>query len=242
MLVYCSNCGTELPDGVSFCDVCGTPVRGKNANSPGSPSSGVDPSASASSPANHANGMGTTSCPVCGAATLPGEAFCDNCGAALLTPTNYTPVAPSQISQSAQPFGAPPSAPPSYSQNPMPSANVGVSFAPGHVLTASFVISQPPPPATIQIPDRHELIVGRSDPQSNSYPDVDLGPYGGLDLGVSRRHFRLTRNSDHFYLEDLNAMNGSIINGQRIPPYTLHPLRSGDRITLGKMEIAFEIS
>jgi pSer/pThr/pTyr-binding forkhead associated (FHA) protein len=104
------------------------------------------------------------------------------------------------------------------------------------------VIAQPPPPATIQIPDRPELIVGRSDPQSNSYPDVDLGPYGGLDLGVSRRHFRLTRNGEHFYLEDLNAMNGSIINGQRIPPYTLHPLRSGDRITLGKMEIAFDIS
>jgi pSer/pThr/pTyr-binding forkhead associated (FHA) protein len=111
-----------------------------------------------------------------------------------------------------------------------------------HQATAAIVVTSPPPPATIQIPNRPELIVGRSDPQSNSYPDVDLGPYGGLDLGVSRRHFRITRNGDHFYLEDLKAMNGSVVNGQRIPPYSLHPLRNGDRITLGKMELVFEIS
>ncbi|MEP6774516.1 MAG: FHA domain-containing protein [Chloroflexota bacterium] len=237
MLVYCSNCGTELPDGVSFCDVCGTPVRGKNSNAPAGSPSGADPGPAASQAANQANGIGTTSCPVCGAATLPGEAFCDNCGAALLTPTSYTHA---PVPQPAQQFGAPPS----YSQSPLASTGMSAAtgYAPAHTLTASFLIAQPPPPATIQIPDRPELIVGRSDPQSNSYPDVDLGPYGGLDLGVSRRHFRLTRNGEHFYLEDLNAMNGSIINGQRIPPYTLHPLRSGDRITLGKMEIAFDIS
>jgi pSer/pThr/pTyr-binding forkhead associated (FHA) protein len=123
-----------------------------------------------------------------------------------------------------------------------PSTGAGYSYAPAHTLTASLVITQPPPPATLQIPNRNELIVGRSDPQSNSYPDVDLGPYGGLDLGISRRHFRLTRNGDHFYLEDLNALNGSIVNGQRIPPYTLHPLRPGDRISLGKMEMTFEVS
>lgn len=237
MLVYCSNCGTELPDGVSFCDVCGTPVRGKNANAPAGSPSGAGPGPAANQAVNQANGIGSTSCPVCGAATLPGEAFCDNCGAALLTPTSYTQA---PVPQPAPQFGAPPS----YSQSPMASSgpSPATSYAPARTLTASFLIAQPPPPATIQIPDRPELIVGRSDPQSNSYPDVDLGPYGGLDLGVSRRHFRLTRNGDHFYLEDLNAMNGSIINGQRIPPYTLHPLRSGDRITLGKMEIAFDIS
>lgn len=235
MAIYCANCGMELPDGVAFCDSCGTPVRGQNA--------GVAPAGQASSVgvgadvgAGSGNGIGSTSCPVCGAATLPGEAFCDNCGASLLSPTTY---APASMPSAPQGMGAPPS----YSQTPMsqpPAANFG--YAPARALTASLVITQPPPPATLQIPNRGELIVGRSDPQSNSYPDVDLGPYGGLDLGISRRHFRLTRNGDHFYLEDLNALNGSIVNGQRIPPYTLHPLRSGDRITLGKMEMVFEVS
>jgi hypothetical protein len=224
----------ELPDGVAFCDACGTPVRGQNAGAPVAPASNVGVSVGGAS----ANGIGSTSCPVCGAATLPGEAFCDNCGASLLSPTGYAPAAP--FPSSSQQVGAPPS----YSQAPMGQAPAApnYSYAPARTLTASLVITQPPPPATLQIPNRGELIVGRSDPQSNSYPDVDLGPYGGLDLGISRRHFRLTRNGDHFYLEDLNALNGSIVNGQRIPPYTLHPLRSGDRITLGKMEMTFEIS
>jgi hypothetical protein len=223
MVIYCSNCGVELPDGVAFCDACGTPVRGQN---------GVAPK-----PSGSQNGIGATACPVCGAAALPGEAFCDNCGVALLAPASY-----------ASPSWSPPQvgAPPSYSSAPMAAGSSPSSpnFAPTAVrqVTASLVVTSPPPPATIQIPNKPELIVGRSDPQSNSYPDVDLGPYGGLDLGVSRRHFRITRNGDHFYLEDLKAMNGSVVNGQRIPPYTLHPLRNGDRITLGNMELVFEIS
>jgi FHA domain/Double zinc ribbon len=221
MVIYCSNCGVELPDGVAFCDACGTPVRGQNG--------------AAAKPSGSQNGIGATACPVCGAAALPGEAFCDNCGAALLAPTSY--VSPSQVSalSSQRQVGAPPS----YSSAPMGSSP-GYAPAAARQVTASLVVTSPPPPATIQIPNKPELIVGRSDPQSNSYPDVDLGPYGGLDLGVSRRHFRITRNGDHFYLEDLQAMNGSVVNGQRIPPYTLHPLRNGDRITLGKMELLFE--
>ncbi|HET9496055.1 MAG TPA: FHA domain-containing protein [Chloroflexia bacterium] len=228
MAIYCSNCGVELPDGVSFCDACGTPVRGQGAAAPVGGTVGVG----ASAPAG--NGLGTTSCPVCGASAMPGEAFCDNCGASLMAPASGV----------SSPSYSPP---PSYSSAPMASgggtySSAAPAAAPSRQIHASLVITSPPPPATIQIPNRNELIVGRSDPQSNSYPDVDLGPYGGLDLGVSRRHFRLTRTGDNFYLEDLNAMNGSIVNGQRVPPYTLHPLRNGDRIVLGKLEMVFEVA
>ena len=103
------------------------------------------------------------------------------------------------------------------------------------------MITNPAPPATLSVPNLPELIVGRSDPQSNSYPDVDLGPYGGLDLGVSRRHFRMSRAGDQFYVEDLNSVNGTVVNGQRIPSHNLHPMRSGDQIALGKMELRFEL-
>lgn len=230
MTIYCANCGMELPDGVAFCDACGTPVRGQSGGSGAAAPSLMGAGQAAP------NGIGSTSCPVCGATTLPGEAFCDNCGASLLSPTSYTPSASPSPSYSPAPSPSM-GTPPSYSQTPITQAP-----APARNLSASLVITQPPPPATLQIPNRNELIVGRSDPQSNSYPDVDLGPYGGLDLGISRRHFRITRNGDHFYLEDLNALNGSVVNGQRVPPYTLHPLRSGDHISLGKMEMTFEIS
>jgi hypothetical protein len=236
MAIYCANCGVELPDGVSFCDACGTPVRAQGAPAPVGGTMGVG----SGTPAPAGNGLGSTSCPVCGASAMPGEAFCDNCGASLMSSGSGTPSGVSSPSYNP---------PPSYSSAPMGSgggtygsAAPAPAPAPSRDLHASLVITAPPPPATIQIPNRNELIVGRSDPQSNSYPDVDLGPYGGLDLGVSRRHFRLTRTGDTFYLEDLNAMNGSVVNGQRMPPYTLHPLRNGDRIVLGKLEMAFEVA
>ena len=216
MAIYCPNCGIELPDGVAFCDACGTPLRGQNQAGPASQS--------ASSPS-----MGSVACPVCGAATLPGEAFCDNCGASLLGPATY----------SAQPTTYTP--PPAYSPDPISSAPAPAPSPVIYRQVASLVVLSPPPPATISVPDRPELIVGRSDPQSNSYPDIDLGPYGGLDLGVSRRHFRLTRNGDQIYIEDLNAMNGTHVNGERLPPYKLQPLSKGDRIALGKMELRLEL-
>ncbi len=185
--------------------------------------------APASQSASSSASMGSVACPVCGAATLPGEAFCDNCGASLLGPASYS----AQVTTYAPP--------PAYSSDPIGSASAA---PPGPVIyrqVASLVVLSPPPPATISVPDRPELIVGRSDPQSNSYPDIDLGPYGGLDLGVSRRHFRLTRNGDQIYIEDLNAMNGTVVNSERLPPYKLQPLSKGDHIALGKMELRLEL-
>lgn len=233
MALYCPNCGVELPDGVAFCDACGTPLRGQNQGQGFAAPASVD-----QAPAQVA-GIGSTACPVCGAAALPGEAFCDNCGAALLAPTAYMPGAAPAASAQPQSQYAPPL--PSYSNAPMDGpANSGYTHS--RQAVAALVVTSPPPPATISVPSRPELIVGRSDPQSNSYPDVDLNPYGGLELGVSRRHFRLKREGDQVYIEDLNSMNGIVVNGQKVPPYTLHPLRSGDRIVLGKMELRFDLS
>ncbi len=217
MAIYCPNCGVELPEGVAFCDACGTPLRGQNGAQAGQ---GFSP-APAAVPAQPAS-IGAVGCPVCGAAALPGEAFCDNCGTSLIAPTAYA--------------HAP--APAGYSSTPMS----GAGYAPTGGQTASLVVTSPPPPATIPIPDRPEMIVGRSDPQSNSYPDVDLGPYGGLELGVSRRHFRIKRDGSQIYVEDLGSMNGVTVNGRKVTPYTLHPLRSGDQIHLGKMELKFDLS
>ncbi|MDQ5824254.1 MAG: FHA domain-containing protein [Chloroflexota bacterium] len=234
MAIYCPNCGVELPDGVAFCDACGTPLRGQNQ--------GQGLAAPAAQAPAQVAGIGSTACPVCGAAALPGEAFCDNCGASLLAPAAYTP-SPAQQSAPAQPQPQPQYAPPlpSYSNAPANGPSAG-GYAPGRQAVAALIVTSPPPPATIPVPARPELIVGRSDPQSNSYPDVDLNPYGGLELGVSRRHFRLKREGDQVYVEDLGSMNGVVVNGQKLPPYTLHPLRAGDRILLGKMEMRFDLS
>ena len=34
MIMYCKNCGCQLPEGVSYCPNCGAPVTDKSANQP----------------------------------------------------------------------------------------------------------------------------------------------------------------------------------------------------------------
>src|SRR5438876_5361255 len=89
MAIYCSKCGVSLPDGVAFCDACGTPVRGQDTAYPAT-----------SQPPAALSGAGSVACPVCGASALPGEAFCDNCGAALLPAS--VPAALTQAPQAPQ--------------------------------------------------------------------------------------------------------------------------------------------
>src|SRR5947209_10748901 len=116
MAIYCLNCGVSLPDGVAFCDACGTPVRGQNQGPAAGPAAAAPQPFGSYSPggsqaAGPMAGSGSVACPVCGAAALPGEAFCDNCGASLLSGAGY-----SGEPQAADPAPAPQMPPiPDYS-------------------------------------------------------------------------------------------------------------------------------
>jgi pSer/pThr/pTyr-binding forkhead associated (FHA) protein len=54
---------------------------------------------------------------------------------------------------------------------------------------------------------------------------------------VSSRHARITRDGDHFILEDLQSTNGTYINQTRV---TRHTLADGDVALIGKHKIVFE--
>lgn len=84
-------------------------------------------------------------------------------------------------------------------------------------------------------PDRPELKIGRS--YKNTVPDIDLGPYGGSKAGVSRRHGRLLFKDEQWFIEDLGSTNGTFVNGVRIPVQQLTPLKSGDVIRCGQIEL-----
>lgn len=69
------------------------------------------------------------------------------------------------------------------------------------------------------------LIIGRS-----SSSDLCIG-----DSSMSRRHARIFREEDNWYLEDLGSRNGCRINGETFAGQ--HPLRLGDRITIGETSL-----
>jgi hypothetical protein len=58
------------------------------------------------------------------------------------------------------------------------------------------------------------------------------------DPTVSRRHARISRSPDGFFLEPLVGYNGTYLNGQRMSGP--RPLRDGDCIRLGETEMVFE--
>ena len=51
---------------------------------------------------------------------------------------------------------------------------------------------------------------------------------------VSRLHARIVKETDGYYLEDMNSTNGTLKNGLRLQPYEKRKLEEGDEITFGK--------
>jgi hypothetical protein len=59
------------------------------------------------------------------------------------------------------------------------------------------------------------------------------------DFSVSRIHARISKEGNDYFLEDLNATNGTFKNGLRLKPYERRKLQEEDEITLGKVTLVF---
>ena len=53
------------------------------------------------------------------------------------------------------------------------------------------------------------------------------------DQSISRLHARIIKETDGYYLEDMNSTNGTFKNGLQLQPYERRKLEEGDEITLG---------
>ncbi|MGQ9889006.1 MAG: FHA domain-containing protein [Aggregatilineales bacterium] len=84
-------------------------------------------------------------------------------------------------------------------------------------------------------PKALDIILGRRDPTTGATPDVDLTPYAGYRMGVSRKHASLKLAENQLNLWDLGSSNGTFLNGTRLSPHRPYPVRDGDEIRLGQM-------
>lgn len=229
---FCPQCGVENPSSARFCEQCGAtlipvPVQGPSA----APVMGAAPVAA-----------GPQTCPQCGATTLPGEAFCDTCGASLIGPAR--PVAPAAPLSGIppQPMYPPPqpvAPPPQPTYPPPPVAPPPVAVPPRTTLAPARLVVQPTGVA-IPLPAAPQALIGRADPVSNFFPDVDLTDYGGLELGVGRRHARLFVQGGQIMVEDLDSTNGTFLNAARLSPRQPTPLQQGDELRLGNLRLRVE--
>jgi serine/threonine-protein kinase len=94
--------------------------------------------------------------------------------------------------------------------------------------------------ASFQLHKENNL-VGRSDPHSNIFPEIDLSKFDP-ETKISRRHARIWREGDTFLVEDLGSVNGTVINDSvRLGPRQPRALENGDKLRLGETTLHFLI-
>jgi hypothetical protein len=89
--------------------------------------------------------------------------------------------------------------------------------------------------------DKSEIIIGREDPVSHIFPEVDLTPFGGESGGVSRQHARIQHTGDQWMIADLNSTNFTHVDGKRIEPNVAVPLYDGVQIRFGRISMVFKL-
>lgn len=86
-----------------------------------------------------------------------------------------------------------------------------------------------------------ETFIGRWDAENGVFPDIDLDPYDP-EVKVSRKHAKIIRERDDYFIEDLGSTNGTFINrGKRLTVGVKHKLQDGDEIIVGKTFLRFYV-
>jgi hypothetical protein len=86
-----------------------------------------------------------------------------------------------------------------------------------------------------------ESHIGRWDADGGIFPDVDLDS-DDPEAKVSRRHARITRRGEQYFIEDLGSTNGTFLNrGRRLLPGDRQSLRDGDEVIVGKTFLRFHV-
>jgi pSer/pThr/pTyr-binding forkhead associated (FHA) protein len=158
-------------------------------------------------------------CPSCGKRHPENTLFCDECGAYLLSEERKRtdPLAQEDVDWLETDFGT-------------AGAFVNISTRP---MTVHLSIQDSG--REVEFTLAKEVSIGRLDPATATFPDIDLTTDGALEKGVSRRHAKITRKGAEAFLEDLGSVNGTLLNGKRLTPYLPHVLNDEDEIRVGRL-------
>lgn len=168
----------------------------------------------------------TIPCPQCGTQVRAGQRFCITCGLQLFdTGGTGTGIA----------VGAPPAGDEGSGYTILPSSRRSV---PGEETTQEARLFVPDKNAVIKLVNTgQQIIIGRT--HREQVADVDLGPYGARELGVSRRHAMLTCEGGRWMVSDMNSTNGTFVNEVRISPGQPVTLNDGDMLRFGRLPLVF---
>ncbi len=127
-----------------------------------------------------------------------------------------------------------------------PAPSVSVQFANPNrpVRTARLVVDGTTDlEAPVYPIEKVDNLLGRRDPMSNIFPEVDLSKFDP-QTKISRRHARIIHDGADYLIEDLGSSNGTTVlssasGNLRLRPNQPHRLANGDRIKLGDTTLHF---
>jgi CRP-like cAMP-binding protein len=87
---------------------------------------------------------------------------------------------------------------------------------------------------------KNDSLIGRYDSVTGLSPEIDL-TNEDQSRNISRRHARLVvKDGKHFIAEEIGTMNGTFLNGQKLPNGVLTPIKDGDELTLCRLALTFK--
>jgi len=92
----------------------------------------------------------------------------------------------------------------------------------------------------LDVPTKDEVVIGREDPISDVFPDVDLTGLGGMEKGVSRKHAVIHRSGTDYTIEDMGSTNGTYIYKKKIQPRAPQTIKPGDELRFGKLSLSVQ--
>jgi DNA-binding response OmpR family regulator/pSer/pThr/pTyr-binding forkhead associated (FHA) protein len=97
-----------------------------------------------------------------------------------------------------------------------------------------FVAGHSEQPITLTL--RQPVVFGRAGGGQDKHY-IDLSRYNAIDHGVSRRHMILHNRDGKFFVEDVESVNGTFLNGDPLDPHELRPINNADEIRLGQLRM-----
>jgi len=87
---------------------------------------------------------------------------------------------------------------------------------------------------------KSDALLGRYDSVTGMTPEIDLSNED-QSRNISRRHARLVvKEGKHFLAEEIGTMNGTFLNGQKLPNGVLTPIKDGDELILCRLALTFK--
>lgn len=94
----------------------------------------------------------------------------------------------------------------------------------------------------ISLHGKSSFILGRGSRSQTASPDVDLTKNNAYEQGVSRQHAIIDISDQEISITDLEARNGTWVNGIKISPGQPKKLKDTDIIFIGKLKIQILIN